>query len=729
MNYDNSNKGTPGFEPKLSTAAADQSPTRHVGPGLFDARELSHLETMFEQAPSFIAVVQGPDHVFILANRAYYRLVGFRNLIGLPARAALPEFVEHSYIELADQVYASGEPVVGRQREVTVQVGPGAPAVTRYVDFVFQPLVGQDGAVFGVFIEGHDVTDQKHALDALKISNERWMFAIEGTRDGVWDYDLESGEVFVTRRYKEILGYNEAQDSRLKETWEETLHPDDLPWVLEKFEDTLRTGAPYHVECRVQCLNGMYKWVLSRGVVVARDGAGRPLRVTGTLTDISEKKEVEATIWRHASVDPLTGLPNRRLFRDRLEHEMQRAQRDGSQLALLFLDLDRFKEVNDLRGHDAGDQLLAQVAGRLVASVRSCDTVARLGGDEFTVILTDLHDRSHVEHVAQKLIAQVASSFHLRDDIVHLSASIGITLFPTDGAQSEELIRNADQAMYAAKHAGRNQFRFFTRAMQDAAQTRIRMIQDLRRSFGTQDLQVLYQPVVDLQQGCITKAEALLRWSHPNDGQVSPANFIPLAEESGLIHEIGDWVFVEAARYSKRWSDLLARPFQVSVNCSPVQILAGEADKWPAVLREQNLPGPGITIEITEGVLLNASPRVAEVFAKYRDSGIQIALDDFGTGYSSLSYLTQFDIDYLKIDQSFVRGIATSEKSRAIVESIIAMAHRLGILVIAEGIETQEQANVLRAAGCDLGQGHLYSAAVPAATMDALLSRQAGTSS
>jgi diguanylate cyclase (GGDEF)-like protein len=461
---------------------------------------------------------------------------------------------------------------------------------------------------------------------------------------------------------------------------------------------------------------------LARAVVVAQDEAGRPIRMTGTLSDISQKKESDELIWHHASFDSLTGLPNRRLFRDRLEQEVRKVHRSGAELALLFIDLDRFKEVNDLLGHDAGDLLLKQAAERLQACVRETDTIARLGGDEFTVILTQLNDRSHLESIAEKIIIALAKPFHLKQEVAHVSASIGITLHPNDAIEPEDLIRNADQAMYTAKAAGRNRFRYFTRSMQQEALMRLRLRRDLRKARTEGQLQVHYQPIVDLSSHQIVKAEALLRWHHPKLGLVQPSQFIPIAEESGLIHDIGDWVFRQAAGWSQRWGAKTGRPFQISVNRSPVEFLSKtNKTSWPHFLKEHGLPANSISVEITEGVLLNASPAVADTLLQYRDAGIQVALDDFGTGYSSMAYLKKFDIDYLKIDQSFVHDIETNAGSRTIAESIIVMAHRLGLKVIAEGIETDGQKKLLQAAGCDYGQGHLFSKAVPPDTFEQML--------
>lgn len=688
--------------------------------------EISHLRTLFAQAPGFVCIVRGPQHVCEMANEAYYQLVGHRNLIGKPFRETFPDLENQAYGDMLDRVYATGEAFVGHDMRVVLQRTPESPAVELYIDVTVQPIRAPDSSVICLFVLGHDMTTQKHVQDELRISNERLKLAIEGTGDGLWDWDLRTGRHFYSKRWKEMLGYADEEIGESLKEWRSRLHPQDAQKTMTAVQDCIdgKTGT-YMSEYRLRTKDGKWKWILARGVVVARDEQGHPLRMIGTTSDITAKKESDERVWRQANFDTLTRLPNRRLFRDRLEQEVKKAHRAGLRAALLFIDLDRFKEVNDLLGHDAGDQLLKQAALRLSECVRETDTVARLGGDEFTVILSELEDIAHVELIAQKLLARLAEPFRLGTEVAYVSGSIGITLYPADAEEPEELIRNADQAMYAAKSAGRNQFSYFTRSMQEQARIRLRLGRDLRNALRSGQLQVHYQPVVDLVTGRIAKAEALLRWNHPTQGLVAPSQFIPLAEESGMINEIGDWVFREAAAWSQRWGAQRGAPFQISVNKSPVQFLSQDEDtSWTEHLESLGLAGNSIAIEITEGILLNASATVSDKLLEYRDAGIQVAIDDFGTGYSSMAYLKKFDIDYLKIDQSFVRDLTADESDRAIAESIIVMAHRLGLKVIAEGIETNEQETLLAAAGCDYGQGFLYAGAAPPADFERMLAQE-----
>ncbi|HEU4852650.1 MAG TPA: EAL domain-containing protein [Telluria sp.] len=446
----------------------------------------------------------------------------------------------------------------------------------------------------------------------------------------------------------------------------------------------------------------------------------------GFINDISQRKGHELTInqfneklERRAHYDALTGLPNRALFRDRLEQGMRHARDTDSGIALLFLDLDRFKEVNDLLGHDAGDRLLIDAARRIERCVRAGDTVARLGGDEFTVVLTEPHELVHIERIAQDILDALAQPFSLGVEQVHVSCSIGIATYPDDGKTLDELMRNADHAMYRAKSAGRNQLTFFEVGMQAAAMHRLKLASDLRRALPEKQLALFFQPIVDLATGEVHKAEALLRWRRPQAGLVLPGAFVEIAEESGLIHDIGNWVFTTSAQYAKHWSAMLGYPFQISINKSPVQFQhhASRMD-WVAYLRQLELPPGCISVEITEGLLLNLSEKVLAKLAQLHAGGVEVAIDDFGTGYSSMSYLKRLDIDYLKIDQSFVAEMLHDSTSQTITETIIVMAHKLGLKVIAEGVERREQRDWLAERGCDYAQGYLFGLPVEAAEFE-----------
>lgn len=446
-------------------------------------------------------------------------------------------------------------------------------------------------------------------------------------------------------------------------------------------------------------------------------------RRVALFSDITKKKESDELIWQQANFDPLTSLPNRHMFLNRLEQDIRKAHRANLPLALIFLDLDHFKEVNDTLGHDMGDILLRDAAQRLRSCVRDTDVVARLGGDEFTIIVGELADPGDVERVAQNILQKIAEPFLLGIETAYISASIGITFYPEDADSVKQLLRNADQAMYAAKSQGRNRYNYFTPSMQEAAQNRMRLANDLRIALARDEFRVYYQPIVELATGAIHKAEALIRWQHPTRGLISPGEFIHIAEETGLILDIGEWVFHAAATQVGHWRAMYDAEFQISVNKSPVQFHNAGNDhrSWIDYLQTLGLPRQSIVVEITESLLLDASAVVTDKLFEFRDAGMQVTLDDFGTGYSALAYLKKFDIDYLKIDQSFVHNLSPGSSDLALCEAIIVMAHKLDIAVIAEGVETAEERDLLIAAGCDYAQGYLFSRPVTVEEFEKLL--------
>ena len=519
------------------------------------------------------------------------------------------------------------------------------------------------------------------------------------------------------------LGY--ARDEVVgKIKFDKLLTPESLQTCQECFAQLKEQGFARDVEIEIIRKDGtIFTGLINATVIYDTRGNYRMSR--STMFDITERKRAENKIVFLANYDTLTGLPNRTLFHDRVSQEIKKAHRAGLKMALLFLDLDKFKEVNDTLGHSMGDLLLVEAAQRISSCVREADTVARLGGDEFIVILSELEGAGNIERVAKNILKKLAEPFQLENEKTYVSASMGITLYPDDATGVEELLKDADQAMYAAKNAGRNRMSYFTPALEHAAQGRLHLLNDLRGALAGNQFKVYFQAIVNMATGHVDKAEALLRWQHPERGMVSPAQFIPLAEESGLIIEIGDWVFKEAARQAKRWRTLYNPAFQISVNKSPTQFRQSGTNHevWLDYMRELDLSGQGIAIEITEGLLMGAGVGVTDKLLEFRDAGMQVSIDDFGTGYSSLAYLKKFDIDYLKIDQSFVRDLATDPNDMALSEAIIVMAHKLGLKVVAEGVETETQRKLLADAGCDYAQGYLFSKPVPAEEFEALLQR------
>jgi diguanylate cyclase (GGDEF)-like protein len=563
----------------------------------------------------------------------------------------------------------------------------------------------------------------------LARSNDELALAAKISSLGYWEYDVADREFTFNDQYyslhfatsKQVGGYRMSYDDFARRF----IHPEDTQRISDHIQlelDSVEADFVVETEIRTLCTDGSMRWMRIRFKSLI-DDLGCKYKLTGVSQDITEKKRSEELIWQQANFDPLTGLPNRRMFQDRLEHEIKKSHRDSLQLALMFIDLDKFKEVNDTLGHDKGDILLCEAARRIAGCVRESDTVARLGGDEFTVILSELEDQNSLERIAQTIIQALAAPFLLGEESAFVSASIGITLYPDDATNLEMLMSNADQAMYASKSAGRNRFSYFTHSLQEAALNRMRLINDMRGALSGDQFRLHFHPIVELSSGNIHKAEALLRWQHPTRGLINPSEFVLLAEESGMIVEIGDWVFKEAVQQVLRLRTAHHPEFQISVNKSPIQFRSDNRyfQNWLPHLQELGLPGQCITIEITEGLLLDATADVQSKLLDLRDAGIQVALDDFGTGYSSLSYLKKFDIDYIKIDRSFVRNLTATSDDMALCEAIVVMAHKLGLKVIAEGIETSAQRQLLAAAGCDYGQGHLFSHPLPSLEFEAML--------
>ncbi len=440
------------------------------------------------------------------------------------------------------------------------------------------------------------------------------------------------------------------------------------------------------------------------------------------FSDIAEQKATEKLIWDQANFDSLTGLPNRSMLLDHLNQDIKNANRAEKQLAVVFLDLDHFKEVNDTLGHDMGDVLLCEAATRLKACVRESDTVARLGGDEFIIILANLDETHNIDRVALDIIQSLTLPFKLKDKRAYVSASLGISLYPGDARQADALIKHADQAMYLSKQRGRGCFSYFTRSMQEQAKYRMQLLNAIRWALAENQFELYYQPIIDLATGEIIKAEALIRWNHPIKGLVNPVDFIGIAEGSGLIVEIGDWVYKEAALQVKTWRDRFKKDLKVSINKSPVQFrAASDSNDWINYLKEINLEGDGIVIEITEALLMDSASNITHQLLQYKDAGMALSLDNFGTGFSALSYFNKFDIDYLKIDGSLIRKLSAGAEGVVLSEAIILMAQKLGLKVIAVGIETSEQRDLLMETGCAYGQGFLFSEPVPASEFEKLL--------
>ncbi|MBS1170499.1 MAG: hypothetical protein H6R01_1417 [Burkholderiaceae bacterium] len=561
-----------------------------------------------------------------------------------------------------------------------------------------------------------DITERKQAEEGLLLA----AMVYQNSSESIMVTDADNRIVAVNPAFEQMTGYL-AEDVLGKNPRMLSSGQHDASFYDEMWA-TLKTAGRWEGEFWNRRKNGE-SYVVWRTINTITNTDGSVRYYVALTSDITHKKESEKLIWQQANFDALTGLSNRNMFRDQLELEIRKAKRTNLPMALVLLDLDHFKDVNDTLGHDMGDILLQEAAKRLRACVRQSDVVARLGGDEFTIILGELHEPASVERIVHDILQRLSEPFQLKEEQVHISASIGVTFYPKDATAIDELLKNADQAMYAAKHDGRNRCNFFDPSMQEVAQLRMRMISDMRGVLDGQQFLLKYQPIIDLTTGEVHKAEALIRWQHPLRGLLEPLAFIPVAEETGMIVEIGNWVFREATRQAAHWRATHNSDFQISINMSPVQFRNDNAllDDWIAHLRDIDLPGHGIAIEITENMLLDTNENTNNMLLAFRDAGIQVTADDFGTGYSSLAYLKKFDIDYIKIDQSFTQNLTPDSNDMALCKAIIVMAHTLGMKVIAEGVETPEQRDLLKTIGCDYAQGFLFSVPLPAHGFDILL--------
>lgn len=436
-----------------------------------------------------------------------------------------------------------------------------------------------------------------------------------------------------------------------------------------------------------------------------------------------EREQSTQLIWQQANFDALTKLPNRHMMQEHLQFAIKNCQRNQHKMAVIFLDLDHFKDINDTLGHEFGDLLLRETAKRIQNSIRKNDTVARLGGDEFVILINELKSILGAERIIEQLLEALAQPYHLKNQVVHCTASIGITIYPDDATDINTLLRNADQAMYGAKAIGRNNYHYFTNSMRESAVKRMSLINDLRMAVDKNEFFLVYQPIVDLKSQKLVKAEALIRWQHPIHGIVSPFDFIPLAEETGLIIEISDWLFNQVIKDITHWRNSYSENLQISINTSPRQYKDGDGNisRWLEYIKQEEINPKAIAFEITENLLMDSQSELEGILAEVKDAGIELSIDDFGTGYSSFSYLREFQTSYVKIDKSFVQKMSQGSSDLALCEAIIVMSQKLDIKVIAEGIETEEQKQLLETIGCDYGQGYLLSKPIVAAEFEKLL--------
>jgi diguanylate cyclase (GGDEF)-like protein/PAS domain S-box-containing protein len=661
-------------------------------------RERNLLLSVLDSLPDHV-YVKGSDRRYILINAVGRRLrdMGSNDeVVGKSARDFYPPQLAAQF-DVEDQaVMATGGSLINREQSTVDASGKRTWHLTTKV-----PLRGPNGEILGLIGMNRDITERRRAEEQVRVAAS----ALESTAEGVMICDAERRIVSVNKAFTQITGYVPQEVLGLRPGFMRSAKQGD-EFYEQIWRQIAETGRWQGEVWRRRKNGETYpEW---RSVSTLKDETGTTTHHVMVFTDVSRFKQDEARLEFLAHHDALTGLPNRALFRDRCQEAVLRARRRETRLGLMFIDLDHFKQINDSLGHDVGDLLLQSVTERLRECIRESDTVARLGGDEFTILLDELQESQDAAPIAEKLLAAIARPFAVGGHELFISASVGISFYPSDGDDVQTLLKNADAAMYRAKALGRNTYQFFAAEMNTEVSERLKLTNSLRLALERNEFLLEYQPIVDLASGKINALEALLRWNHPELGVVPPNRFISLAEDSGLIVPIGEWVLGKACAQMKAWQTTGIAPRRIAVNLSVRQFKQRDlAQRIQAILQETGLASHFLELEITESMVMEDPAATERVLDRLHDMGIQLAVDDFGTGYSSLSYLKQFPIDFLKIDRSFVQDIPNDRDDVAIARAIIALARALELRVIAEGVETEEQRAFLEAEGCEEAQGYL----------------------
>lgn len=600
------------------------------------------------------------------------------------------------------------------------------------------PVHGADGQVLEMIwafvrfpngaglICGYNITDMKLTQAALLETSDRYALLTRGINDGIWDWNLTTNETFYSSRWKTILGYQDHEIGNHIDDWLKRIHPQDVERVKLNLMLHVRGQTPhFHQEFRIQHRNGSYRWVLARGLVL-RDVHGNATRVAGSLTDLTEHRLAEAQLLHDALHDSLTGLANRTLLFDRIEQATRHGRRRPDyKFAILFIDIDRFKVINDSLGHSCGDMILIELANRLTRIVRPDDTVARIGGDEFVILLDDIRDNNDALGVCDRIHYELRKPFMVKDQPITLRVSIGVALRSLHIEKAENYLRNADIAMYRAKLAGGNRYQVFSEEMYLMARDRLSLEVELRHAIERDEFTLFYQPIYRLSDNRLYGFEALIRWEHPTQGLLLPERFISLAEETGLILPIGDWVIWRACRDLQHWHEQFPQcQVSVNVNLSNRQLThPALAEQVLAALEQTQIPPHCLHLEMTESVGIDQPDQVRNMLLELKAQGIKLSLDDFGMGYSSLCYLTHLPIDMLKVDRSFVKLITATERKHLVIDAIVSLAKGLELEVIAEGVEHPYQVTRLRELGCDYAQGYYFSQPLSIEQVDGLLAQ------
>jgi diguanylate cyclase (GGDEF)-like protein/PAS domain S-box-containing protein len=652
---------------------------------------------------------------FTSINRAGEIITGYSREEAV--RLNISEVVAPEYLKQARQMTArklSGEGPTAYELEIIAKDGRRVPLE------LSTRLIFQDGRPVGVQGIGRDITERKRAEEALRASELRYRQLGEGILHQIWTALPDGTLDYVNKRTLDY--FSVSFESLLQNGWRDVVHPDDYPETHRLWQDSLKSGEPFEVEFRLLRHDGEYRWHVSKATA-GRDSEGRIVKWFGTNTDIHEQKESEEKLNYYARHDPLTDLPNRVEFMQHLKQAIKRAQQsEESRFAVLFLDLDRFKVINDSLGHIVGDKLLVAIAERLKSTLRPGDIIARLGGDEFTVLLNRTGSRSDVIHIVERLQQRIAEPFSIDGFEVFTTASVGIILSDGSIREPEDYLRDADSAMYRAKEGGSARYEIFDREMHVRNLTLLQVETDLRHAVERNEFEVLYQPIVDLETFEISEFEALIRWKHPVLGLISPNEFVSVAEETGLIVPIGTWIIREACRQTAEWQKRFDRRLSISVNLSARQLMHPSlTNQVTDTLCESGLTAWQLKLEVTESTVMEHKEQSERVLRELSNLGVRLSTDDFGTGYSSLSYLQQFPLHRMKIDRAFIDRLGNDSKSDAIVKTILMLGENLGIEVVAEGVETVGQLEMLQKMGCKLGQGFLFSRPVEARVAESLL--------
>jgi diguanylate cyclase (GGDEF)-like protein/PAS domain S-box-containing protein len=664
--------------------------------------------TVFRTCPEAISISTLDDGVYLEVNEAYERIFGYARaqVIG---RSALDLGVWVDALERKEMVRRLRQH--GRVEDFEMRIRRGGHEVR--IGCLSGEVIELDGTAY-VVVAARDVTRQKQQEDELRLAAR----VFESTAEGILITDPAQRIVAVNRAFTDMTGYGEGEVRGRRPTLLGDERHDEA-FFAELWNSVHHTGR-WQGELWGRSKSGEVRPYLMT-VSTLHDEQGVVLNYVAVMRDISNIKQSQQQLEYLANYDALTGLGNRNLFLTQLKVGIERAARHRRGLALIFIDLDNFKVINDTLGHDVGDQLLSEVARRLKACVRQEDIVCRLGGDEFTVYVEDFADPQLLVSTAQRLVQAVSEPYQITGHDIFVTASIGISTYPNDGATISELVKNADVAMYKVKEQGRNGFQFFREDMNARAFERLVFVSGLRRALERNEFRLVYQPQVDLTDRRTRGAECLLRWNHPDLGEVSPGSFIPVAEETGLIVPIGVWVFRSVCEQLSRWGGLRS-PGRISVNLSARQFRQPDlVDAIRSAVAEAGVSAAMLGVEVTESALIDDPEKASVTLSRLKDMGLAISIDDFGTGYSSLSYLKRFPIDCLKIDRTFVRDIATDPDDAAIVTAIITMAQSLKLDVVAEGVENQEQLDFLRARGCAAAQGFFFSRPLPAEAFRSML--------